>query len=201
MTTEMLYDEDLPSDARVLIDAADAAVEKLRAKGEADVARIRAKADRDVAAVEQRTQAAVRERLAELSQVLKPLQDAYAGEGKLDEALAIRARIRASRSGGQPVEPAPEILTVKPSDVGKSFLFDVTGTIHGPLWGTDVYTSDSSLAKAVVHAGILKKGERGVVKVTALDTSEREGFQGSRRNGVTSLDWDEWDFGFQVALP
>ncbi|MGV3724183.1 MAG: LCCL domain-containing protein, partial [Actinomycetota bacterium] len=120
-------------------------------------------------------------------------------EGKLDEALAIRARIRATRSGGLPVEPAPVSLDFRSTDVGKSFLFDVTGSTHGPLWGTDVYTCDSSLAKAVVHAGLLKKGERGVVRVTVLDTRDRDGFVGSRRNGVASEDWDEWDYGFQVS--
>ena len=43
--------------------------------------------------------------------------------------------------------------------VNESFFFQVTGETHGPLWGTDVYTTDSSPAKAAVHAGVLRDGE------------------------------------------
>lgn len=199
MSTDTFYDEDLPPDARALVDATDVEVETLRTKAEAAVQRIRAKADRDVATVEQGAEAAIRERLGELARILKPMQDQYAREGRLDEALAIRARVRAARSGGLQIEPAPESLDFRSTDVGKTFLFEVTGSARGPLWGTDVYTCDSSLAKAVVHAGVLKKGERGVVRVTVLDTRDRDGFEGSRRNGVASDDWDSWEYGFQVS--
>jgi hypothetical protein len=198
---EPLFDEDLPPDARALIENAKGQVEKLRAKAEADIQRIRAEAERDTTAAQQRADDAISGIMAELATCLKPLQDAYSREGKLDEALAIRARIRSSRTGGTQVHPAPEVLCVARGDVGKSALYEVTGSIHGPLWGTDVYTSESSLAKAVVHAGLLKKGERGIVKVNFLDTSDRVGFEGTRRNGVLSEHWDEWELGFQISQP
>jgi hypothetical protein len=82
--------------------------------------------------------------------------------------------------------------------VGESFFFQVTGTTHGPLWGTDVYTSDSSLEAACVHAGVLRPGESGVVKVTMLDPIAV--YRGSKRHGVTSGDWTSgWSGAYRVA--
>jgi hypothetical protein len=72
-------------------------------------------------------------------------------------------------------------------NLGQSYFFPVTGETRGPLWGTDVYTSDSNLGTACVHAGILKVGENGVIKVTMVTPIPV--FNGSTRNGVTSSTW------------
>lgn len=81
--------------------------------------------------------------------------------------------------------------------IGQSFPFEVTGNLHGPLWGTDIYTSDSNLGTACVHAGLLKVGENGVVKVTIVDPLPV--FNGSLRNGIQSEVWTTgWSGAFQV---
>ena len=36
---------------------------------------------------------------------------------------------------------------------------EVTGSSQGTVWGTDLYTDDSSIPAAAVHAGVLKDGE------------------------------------------
>jgi hypothetical protein len=64
----------------------------------------------------------------------------------------------------------------------------VSGVVHG----SGVYTTDSTLALAAVHAGVLKVGEAGVVKVTVLGPGTS--FAGVTRNGVTSQ-----PFGFYPA--
>src|SRR5262249_35078678 len=85
------------------------------------------------------------------------------------------------------------------TQIGKSFFFQVTGDAHGALWGTDTYTSDSSLATACVHAGLLRPGESGVIKVTVVKPLAV--FRGSSRNGVTSNSWTTgWAGAFQVDL-
>src|SRR5262249_28279607 len=61
------------------------------------------------------------------------------------------------------VQPAPANVRHLEKKVGEHFYFEVTGDPNGFLWGTDVYTSDSSPATAAVHAGILRAGEKGVV--------------------------------------
>src|SRR5438552_14422038 len=71
--------------------------------------------------------------------------------------------------------------------IGQSFFFQVTGAVTGPLWGSDIYTSDSALAAACVHAGLLRPGETAVVKVTMVPPLPV--FQGSLRHGVSSDPW------------
>src|SRR6266853_1557294 len=76
----------------------------------------------------------------------------------------------------------PGELRTLERQIGHSFYFQVAGDVIGPLWGTDVYTSDSDLGTACVHAGALQIGQEGVVKVTVV--SPPATFKGSRRNGV-----------------
>jgi hypothetical protein len=81
--------------------------------------------------------------------------------------------------------------------IGETFFFQATGETRGPLWGTDIYTSDSSLGAACVHAGVLKPGESDVIKVTMV--APLAVFQGSSRNGVASNSWTTgWSGAFTV---
>jgi hypothetical protein len=81
--------------------------------------------------------------------------------------------------------------------VGQSFFFQVRAEARGPLWGTDIYTSDSSLGMACIHAGVLKSGQSGVVKVTIVQPPPT--FNGSMRHGVTSAEWHTgWAGAFRV---
>jgi hypothetical protein len=83
--------------------------------------------------------------------------------------------------------------------IGQSFLFEVTGERHGPIWGTDVYTSDSNLGTVCVHAGVLAPGETGIVKVTMVQPLAV--FRGSEQHGVVSATWNTaWPGAYQVAL-
>ncbi len=51
---------------------------------------------------------------------------------------------------------APQTMVDLCDPVGATFYFRVRGAIEGMLWGTDIYTGDSSLAVAAVHAGLVK---------------------------------------------
>jgi hypothetical protein len=92
--------------------------------------------------------------------------------------------------------PDPGTLTGHRGDVGKSFLFEVTGANTGPVWGTEVYTDDSALATAAVHAGVLAVGQKGVVKVTILPGLES--YTSSASNGVVSGSWASWVGSYRV---
>jgi hypothetical protein len=82
--------------------------------------------------------------------------------------------------------------------IGKTFAFRVTGKADGAVWGTGVYTPDSSLATAAVHAGVLKVNQTGVVKVTIVVAPAA--YAGSVANGVTSHPWNGGFTGaFQVS--
>jgi hypothetical protein len=80
-------------------------------------------------------------------------------------------------------------------------LFEVTGGGDGPLWGTDLYTLDSRLATAAVHAGILGIGQKGMVFVSIQDSSTIGAFEGTERNGVFSYPWGPYPVAFRVSQP
>lgn len=65
------------------------------------------------------------------------------------------------------------------------------------VWGTDVYTDDSSIGSAAVHAGKITFATGGTVTIEILPG--RSSYTGSSRNGVTSLDWDEWYGSFRFV--
>lgn len=54
------------------------------------------------------------------------------------------------------------------------------------VFGADEYDEDSNIALTAIHAGVLKKGEAGVVKVTYRWHNSRPYIQGTAANGVTS---------------
>lgn len=135
-----------------------------------------------------------------LVQRLQQLQDRYTREAKLDEAVAIRDRIRQlqARVATQTaaVSPDPGDLTEFGNRIGESFHFLVTGSTTDSVWGTDTYTIDSSLRVAAVHAGVLRPGETGVVRVTILPG--QSSYQGTTRHSVTSHPWSSWFASYRV---
>lgn len=84
----------------------------------------------------------------------------------------------------------------QPQNVGKTYVFRVTGAASGSLWGTETYTLDSTLAAAAVHYGVLKVGQTGNVKVTIL--GPMVGFVGSTRNGLTSSNYANYPGAFRI---
>jgi hypothetical protein len=94
------------------------------------------------------------------------------------------------------VQPDPGTLAGLQGQVGKLFAFKVTGAITGAVWGTDVYTSDSTLATAAVHAGVVEVGKTATVKVRIV--APPPGFRGSNRNGVTTSDYGPWPGAYQI---
>lgn len=92
---------------------------------------------------------------------------------------------------------APANLTGYRSRVNQSFQFSVTGATVGGVWGTDVYTDDSSLARAAVHAGVVAPGETKTITVTVLPG--QSSYPASTRNGVTSYSWGSWTGSYSFA--
>jgi hypothetical protein len=152
--------------------------------------------DKEVAEVQKRTEERVKKAAKRGSDQLKILQDKYCKDGKLDEAVAIRDVRRLLPLGLVKVEPNPGILNAEQPDIGKVWYFEVVGDTQGSTWGTDVYTTGSSLAVTAVHAGVLRVGQKGVVKVTILPG--QESYAASTRNEVTSLAYGPWHVSFKV---
>ena len=68
------------------------------------------------------------------------------------------------------------------------------GTLSSRVWGTDVYTDDSSICTAAVHAGLITAGSGGLV-VIELRPGLRA-YSSSARNGVTSRSYEAWRASF-----
>ena len=69
------------------------------------------------------------------------------------------------------------------------------GCTTGSVWGTDVYTTDSSICSAAVHAGVIQPAG-GDVTVTLA--SGLQSYSGSNRHGVSSSDWGPFQKSFTV---
>lgn len=66
----------------------------------------------------------------------------------------------------------------------------------GSVWGSDVYTTDSAICVAAVHAGVIG-ADGGPVKVKL--TAGKASYAGTVRNGVTSNQWATFDKSFTVS--
>lgn len=81
--------------------------------------------------------------------------------------------------------------------VGAVYYFRITGMTDGQLWGTDIYTRDSMLGAAAVHAGLLKPGQTSVLRVTVVTPPAN--FPGSTRHGVTSAEYGEFPHAWRLS--
>jgi hypothetical protein len=117
---------------------------------------------------------------------------------KLADTLAMSVNGFKEKDEQVNVLPDPGSLTgyQQPQHIGKSYVFRVTGANAGSLWGTELYTLDSSLAAAAVHMGVLRVGQTGNVRVTILGPSV--GFVGSTRNGLTSSNYANYPGAFRI---
>jgi len=80
-----------------------------------------------------------------------------------------------------------------------TFTFPGGGTLSSRVWGTDVYTDDSSIASAAVHAGLISPQNGGTVTIEIR--AGAPGYQGSTRNGVTSQGYGSWQGSFVFVRP
>jgi hypothetical protein len=119
---------------------------------------------------------------------------------KLADARTLRHQALRPLGQSQPDIVAaadPGTLTAFESQIGKVFDFTVTGTAAGgSVWGTDVYTTDSRLAIAAVHAGVIKVGETGVVRLKMIPSPPS--FAGSTKNGITTSNFGVYRAAYQI---
>ncbi len=123
---------------------------------------------------------------------------------KLTDIRSIRAQnLRDAETPPNTAVLEAGALQLVANQVGKTLTFRVTGPPAGlamqmGVFGTDVYTMDSNLAAAAVHAGAIQPGKSGLIRVTIL--GPQVGFQGSLRNGVASNAFGPWP-GFRIEQP
>lgn len=75
-----------------------------------------------------------------------------------------------------------------------TFICPAGGPISSRLWGTNVYTDDSSVCTAAVHAGFIEVASGGTVTIEIR--AGQASYQGITRNGVTSRAYGSWTGSF-----
>lgn len=68
----------------------------------------------------------------------------------------------------------------------------------GNVWGTDIYTDDSNICSAALHAGVIGSAG-GAVRVLAR--GPQQAYRGAARNGIASADYGQWGSSFAVLPP
>lgn len=82
-------------------------------------------------------------------------------------------------------------------EAGKTYRFKCpAGGKESSVWGTDIYTLDSSICNAAVHAGKLAQESGGPVTIE-LRPGEPS-YKGSTRNGIKTSDYGQYGSSFVV---
>lgn len=117
--------------------------------------------------------------------------------GSLHCAALLAAALLATPAAAQQRDLTEARATTYRGQEGKRITVVCTPKAEmGRVWGTDVYTDDSSICGAAVHAGVISAAEGGAV--TAVITGGRPSYAASERNGVTSRSYGEFPGSFTV---
>ena len=98
-------------------------------------------------------------------------------------------------------EQTPVLWNTSPAmvspETGKIYKFKCPpGGKEGNVWGTDIYTADSSICNAAVHAGKLAMDSGGSVTIE-LRPGESS-YKGTTRNGIKTSDYGVYGRSFVV---
>jgi len=108
-----------------------------------------------------------------------------------------RRQLRRLLEQGSVAADAPANMHGLCETVGAIYYFRVTGVTEGQLWGTDIYSGDSTIGAAAVHAGLLKPGATDLLRVTVVTPPEK--FPGTVRNGVTSTEYGRYQYAWRLS--
>jgi len=96
-------------------------------------------------------------------------------------------------------QSSPNLRGIAGLQPGSVLFLSIKGDVSGAssLCGTDIYTLDSNVAAAAVHAGVLANGQTGIVAVVICDGLSS--YSGSFRNGVQSNSWGSYGLSFRFV--
>jgi hypothetical protein len=116
---------------------------------------------------------------------------------RLTDVVRVRSLAHADPEPRLVVEANPGTVVHLTANIGKVYAFRVTGALGGSVWGTGTYTSDTSIATAAIHAGLVKAGETKVLKVRIAPG--QNAYLGSSMNGVTSSGYGPWNGSYEFV--
>lgn len=124
------------------------------------------------------------------------------------DRLAMARTVGMESAGGRPWvrQPVPKgAVVVKGSstyagtfaEAACATVWCPAGGASGSVWGTEVYTGDSSICAAAAHSGLITVEQGGPAVVRAVPG--QQAYQASTRNGVSSRQWGAYASSFTFA--
>lgn len=105
--------------------------------------------------------------------------------------------VRPPAGGGDQLDPCPLQISVSPTlPTPYACHCSEEATHAGTVWGTDLYTDDSALCQAAVHAGVIT-ASGGAVTVERL--AGKDLYAGTQRNGIISHDYGPFTASMRFA--
>jgi len=110
------------------------------------------------------------------------------------DAGAGTATTTAAAAGTKVVAACPAAYRSIPGAGSGPFTCTCSSPAGGSVWGDGIYTRDSAICKAAVHAGALSAAGKG--EVTVLPAAGCDAYKGSPKNGVTTSNWGKYGGSF-----
>jgi hypothetical protein len=95
------------------------------------------------------------------------------------------------------IATANDMTAYSETDIGKIYKMTITGNTGGTIWGTNIYTNDSYIPKAAVHAGVITAGQTKEVYIKIVEGLND--YPSTTQNGVTSDSWGAWGLSYQFV--
>lgn len=98
------------------------------------------------------------------------------------------------------IDPSATAASLKGS-IGQRFTLTcpAISRAQNSIYGTDVYTADSPICQAALHAGALRTDQPGSVTIEISEGARQ--YQGSTRNGVTTRSYGPYPSAFRFVVP
>ena len=80
--------------------------------------------------------------------------------------------------------------TDKRGNIGSEYYYRIIGSEDGTVWGDNIFTDDSNIAKAAVLAGKCQLGEKAIVGIKMIEG--KSSYSSSNKNGVSSNSYGSW---------
>ncbi len=95
------------------------------------------------------------------------------------------------------IATANDMTAYNETHIGNIYKMTITGNTGGTIWGTNIYTNDSYIPKAAVHAGVVTAGQTKEVYIIIVEGLND--YPASTQNGVTSDSWGAWGLSYQFV--
>jgi hypothetical protein len=116
-------------------------------------------------------------------------------ESNSDESAAAEDDGKEEEKAEPKVKPCPRNWLAAQKDIGVDGELECEcdqSQVDGSVWGSQIYTSDSSICHAAAHAGAIP---RTGGKVKAKGVEDCAAYEGSTANGVKTSSWGKYDKG------